>query len=383
MQTVMESSLAILELGIENERLAMEMETVRKVHEKERREWLSARKSSHDAFEQRSSSQADGASASPSQYPSHCKTSSNFLPQMRWSPSFFADHSHLGVGMPGADHNTHDRTLGKEADLRGYSDAEFAAEIQRQFDEEDRHLRGQDEKPANNVRRNFSCTVCLEEKPEDSVARLAPCGHSFCRECIRKHVSVKIDERRYAILCPMCMAEEGKGEYGVVSDSLLQQIGITEAQYRTWTEMGLAQISMFLARPKCQNSASVFKPDIDNIDIVPCPFNGCNHVWCKFCQQAIDLNGPRHSCDGSSEFISLMQKEGWKRCPGCNTPIEKVNGCNHITCMTPGCNTHFCYLCGESIIRSPLRRDVEDAVTAHYSQCQLIEPEVDHYMDID
>ncbi|KAJ7787910.1 hypothetical protein B0H14DRAFT_2951272 [Mycena olivaceomarginata] len=73
-----------------------------------------------------------------------------------------------------------------------------------------------------------------------------------------------------------------------------------------------------------------------------------------------------------------MKSRGWKHCPGCKTPFQKSDGCNHMTCMSPGCNTHFCYLCGQSIVRSALQREVRSAVSAHYRRCRLFEDVAEH-----
>lgn len=40
---------------------------------------------------------------------------------------------------------------------------------------------------------------------------------------------------------------------------------------------------------------------------------------------------------------------GMKMCPGCNQGCLKLEWCDHITCRTPGCGTHFCYRCGNRI----------------------------------
>ncbi|KAJ7739825.1 hypothetical protein B0H16DRAFT_60005 [Mycena metata] len=90
------------------------------------------------------------------------------------------------------------------------------------------------------------------------------------------------------------------------------------------------------------------------------------------------MEGPKHSCDGSSELEHLMKSRGWKHCPGCKTPFQKSSGCNHMTCMSPGCNTHFCYVCGKSIVRSAHRREIQTAVSAHYRRCNLFEDVPDH-----
>jgi len=58
----------------------------------------------------------------------------------------------------------------------------------------------------------FECCICIDEMPVDSIARIDSCGHTFCRECLRGHVSARLEERRFPILCPTCTVEKDKGQ---------------------------------------------------------------------------------------------------------------------------------------------------------------------------
>jgi len=136
----------------------------------------------------------------------------------------------------------------------------------------------------------------------------------------------------------------------------------------------MVAFSILLHCRGCQRSMFVARDELEGVNIIVCPLPDCYHAWCKLCQQSIDSSGPNHSCDGTLELHHLMRKEGWKYCPTCKTPIQKTSGCNHMTCITPACNTHFCYLCGELIVKSALARDIDEATSSHFSKtCKLFE----------
>jgi hypothetical protein len=82
---------------------------------------------------------------------------------------------------------------------------------QHEFDNKDRALRAQRAELSKSTQRLFMCGICLQEIPNDSVARPDRCGHTFCRECLRGHVATRIGEHRFPVLCPSCTANKDEG----------------------------------------------------------------------------------------------------------------------------------------------------------------------------
>ncbi|KAG1758571.1 hypothetical protein EDD22DRAFT_910098 [Suillus occidentalis] len=261
--------------------------------------------------------------------------------------------------------------LGNEWGLDSLSSA-AAFELQQSFDAEDLQLRYQMQTLAASLPHNFSCLICMEDQPVDNSVDLG-CNHSICRACIRGHICSKIEEHRFPILCPVCMTEKNNRQPEAISGLLVQQIGVDERQYAIWEDMELSQLSVLLHCRKCQRSVPVDKQEHDESSMLVCPLPDCNHIWCKACQQSFVIGGPPHSCDGTSELDHLMKQRGWKYCPNCKTPVQRDGGCSHMTCISPACNTHFCYVCGKSIVRSALRDDIQTAVAAHYRTCNLFD----------
>lgn len=86
--------------------------------------------------------------------------------------------------------------------------------------------------------------------------------------------------------------------------------------------------------PRCERATYVKKSVYHATNVVSCPSPGCDYAWCKRCVWSAETdneNEKQHSCDGVSELRTLMAQQGWKYCPGCKTPTERITGCNHMT----------------------------------------------------
>ncbi|OCH90956.1 hypothetical protein OBBRIDRAFT_887305 [Obba rivulosa] len=272
-----------------------------------------------------------------------------------------------------ADRHPHSSSFFTPSEEARRRDTEYALKLQCEFDEEATRLRKELRELQGRALAQFECGICLDKYSEEAIATVPGCRHAFCRECLRTFAAKTVEQHRYPIPCPLCMADKRESDSGVLDEFLLQQLGLTEKQYAIYTEMEMAGFSIILHCRRCQNSAFVDKFEYEESDIITCPLQRCTYTWCKACSREIDIGGPKHSCDGSSELKHLMSQRGWKHCPGCQTPVERTEGCNHMTCMAPRCNTHFCYKCGGSIVQSVVPHEIKVALNAHYRRCRLFE----------
>ncbi|KAG8422304.1 hypothetical protein J3459_010458 [Metarhizium acridum] len=75
--------------------------------------------------------------------------------------------------------------------------------------------------------------------------------------------------------------------------------------------------------------------------------SNCLRPTCSACHEPhIDMSCAEHQDLKSGRFAAFMKlkkKLGIKDCPKCATPLEKVSGCNHMTCAA--CKAHICWVC--------------------------------------
>ncbi|KAG8220154.1 hypothetical protein J3R82DRAFT_1181 [Butyriboletus roseoflavus] len=192
-----------------------------------------------------------------------------------------------------------------------------ARDLQNAFDSEDRRIRQEHaELAARYMQVTFQCSICMDELPEDDVAKVDDCMHMMCRSCLKQFVSSKIQEHRYPIFCPMCtIIKDRQIQPGVISRLLIEQLGVSEQESQILTEMELAEFTVQIHCRKCRRPAFVDREDYSEAFNIVCPQSDCHHVWCKKCEQTVVADGPKHSCDGSSELDHLMKEKGWKHCP--------------------------------------------------------------------
>lgn len=138
-------------------------------------------------------------------------------------------------------------------------------ELQQEFDDEDFRLRTEREALSRVQPLTFTCAVCTDEFPEDFVARVPGCGHGFCRECLRTYAVSRLEEHRFPILCPSCLADDTTGKepgsksrvlccrcrvetypLEAITNSLIIDIGITQEYFQIFEELQLTSLSILL-----------------------------------------------------------------------------------------------------------------------------------------
>jgi len=68
----------------------------------------------------------------------------------------------------------------------------------------------------------------------------------------------------------------------------------------------------------------------------------CGNVYCMKCHQL--KSAMFHQCK-QSDIDSVEHLKSFTKCPECEIPVEKINGCNNATC--PNCKTNFCFRTGK------------------------------------
>ncbi|KAI3757071.1 hypothetical protein L6452_04604 [Arctium lappa] len=193
--------------------------------------------------------------------------------------------------------------------------------------------------------KELTCGICFEVYPCDSMSSAA-CGHPFCVTCWQGYISTAINDGPgcLTLRCPdpSCGAAVGK-------DMIVSLASHDDREkYRRYFLRSFVE---------------------DNRKTKWCPAPGCDYavdfivgggtfdVTCRcsysFCWNCTEEAHRPVDCDTVSKWIMKNSAESenmnWilansKPCPKCKRPIEKNQGCMHITC-TPPCKFEFCWLC--------------------------------------
>ncbi|XP_028780036.1 probable E3 ubiquitin-protein ligase ARI7 isoform X3 [Neltuma alba] len=168
--------------------------------------------------------------------------------------------------------------------------------------------------------RELTCGICFETYPCSRIESAA-CGHPYCISCWEAVGQNMID--RLASL-------EDRQKYS----RYLRRSYVEDNKKTKWCPA-----------PGCEYAVT-FDADGGNYDVAClCSYNFCWNCT-EEAHRAVD-------CGTVSKWILKNSAESenmnWilansKPCPKCKRPIEKNQGCMHMTC-TPPCKFEFCWLC--------------------------------------
>nr|GMD33689.1 E3 ubiquitin-protein ligase RNF144A [Ipomoea batatas]GMD33699.1 E3 ubiquitin-protein ligase RNF144A [Ipomoea batatas]GMD37139.1 E3 ubiquitin-protein ligase RNF144A [Ipomoea batatas] len=177
------------------------------------------------------------------------------------------------------------------------------------------------------------CEICMDKKTGGEMFISDSCRHSYCSECIGRHVAAKIQENVSAVKCPDVSCK------GIIEPQHCRSI-IPAQVLERWES----------ACPYKDCSAMMVDDGSETVTVSECP--SCRRLFCAQCKvtwhAGIDCREFQllNVDERGREDVMLMElakNKQWRRCPRCRFYVEKKDGCLHISCR---CGQEFCYGCG-------------------------------------
>ncbi|KAK4483388.1 hypothetical protein RD792_010574 [Penstemon davidsonii] len=193
--------------------------------------------------------------------------------------------------------------------------------------------------------KEVACGICFENYSSDNL-QSAGCGHLFCDTCWRAYIGTSINDGPGCLMLrcpdPCCGAAIGQDMINkLVPDE-------DKEKYKRYLVRSYVEDSRkikWCPSPGC-DSAVEYVVGSGNYDVT-C---SCSYSFCWNCTE--EAHRPV-GCETVAKWILKNSAESenmnWilansKPCPKCKRPIEKNQGCMHMTC-TPPCKFEFCWLC--------------------------------------
>lgn len=182
------------------------------------------------------------------------------------------------------------------------------------------------------------CGICYDENT-DMIHQ--SCCHTFCRSCWATYLSslFEIDGGCLTAACPQhdCKQRVLRSDIKALCPQLLSQWD--ECYLKAYLERS----GTFLYCRGLDCSTVAYNPE-QRRNSAEC--TKCGSVFCGHCGK------PPHTpcrCESWEKWNALYGcssfwvKKNTKPCPSCHVPVEKINGCNHMSCQH--CNAQYCWLC--------------------------------------
>lgn len=216
-----------------------------------------------------------------------------------------------------------------------------------------RKEKGKREDKKGKISVKVMCKICCEEF--DSwylLHELSTCKHVYCIECLRDYYTQRIkDGNVLSVPCPdpSCKTDVTPND---VKDVLDQAMWEKYDNFVLIATLKQDPNICWCPSPGCTNA--IFREPTDDTKIV---CDACRYQFCSMCKEQWHDG---MSCEDFAQIKDKIEKSvarqassfsTWtskhnkqvKPCPGCKAFIEKVEGCNHMTCVS--CKFQFCWMC--------------------------------------
>ncbi|KAJ6945409.1 E3 ubiquitin-protein ligase RNF217 [Populus alba x Populus x berolinensis] len=190
------------------------------------------------------------------------------------------------------------------------------------------------------------CEICAERKENDQMFKTESCVHSFCNDCISRHVATKVQDNIRVVTCP------GLSCRAVLQLDTCRPV-LTRGVIDLWEEALCEEVISASQRFYCpfKDCSALLVDDNEGETIreSECPF--CHRLFCAQCSvpwhPGVDCDEYQRLNEDERGREDLMVRElakdkKWGRCPKCKFYVERTEGCPHMVCR---CRFEFCYGC--------------------------------------
>jgi hypothetical protein len=195
------------------------------------------------------------------------------------------------------------------------------------------------------------CPVCFCD-PSDPVG--LSCGHPYCSMCLKHLLRSRSQASAFSLV--KCVAEIENGQnsscdayipYSTIRDLLspAEEAMLFEASFLSHVHSRPKEFR-YCPTPNCQVLYRHIDDENDGGTVLQCP--SCLSRICAHCDvefhEGLTCGEHMDNANGGLEAMLRWKAEhGVKPCPNCKADLEKIDGCNHITCGV--CKTHMCWVC--------------------------------------
>ena len=179
------------------------------------------------------------------------------------------------------------------------------------------------------------CVVCMCEAQESITTN---CGHSYCQGCFESMCTT-------AAAIPVHCASGECDQVFLLKEleSRLSSSVFTRLLEKAFDKFVSANLDTLACCPII-DCTGVFERDRNGIVI-------CSVCYSAVCQTCNVRNHEGRTCattlaaleESNRNFQAWKVENNIRDCPGCKTEVEKIDGCNHMTCAA--CRCHFCWVC--------------------------------------
>ena len=196
----------------------------------------------------------------------------------------------------------------------------------------------QDRRGTESYTSDAICPVCLDEA---AVPTSLPCGHQWCRGCLMGYLAAAVDNKTFPLTC---LGDDARCTEPIplsLSRELLTASdfdAVLEAAFWTYVH-GRPDEFHNCPAPDC---TQIYRPAPRNT-ILQCP--SCLARICPAChiEYHDGLTCEERDVADDKLFAEWRSTHDVKSCPVCRIPIERSEGCNHMTCTR--CQSHICWQC--------------------------------------